>query len=40
MSAPEAGETEGEDDEASSEAVSAEEALEVLPDDDEFEAEF
>lgn len=37
MSAPKVGE---ENDKESSEAVSAEEALEMLPDEDEFEAEF
>jgi len=40
MSAPTAGEAGDEDGTESPEAVSAEEALEMLPDEDEFEAEF
>ncbi|WP_283102408.1 hypothetical protein [Haloplanus halobius] len=40
MSAPTAGEAGDEADKESPEAVSPEEALEMLPDEDEFEAEF
>ena len=40
MSAPTTGEAGDEDGKESPEAVSAEEALEMLPDEDEFEAEF
>jgi hypothetical protein len=40
MSAPTAGEAGDEADNESLEAVSPEEALEMLPDEDEFEAEF
>ena len=40
MSAPTAGEAGDEDGNGSPEAVSAEEALEMLPDEDEFKAEF
>lgn len=40
MSAPTVEEGEDEDGNESPEAVSAEEALEMLPDEDEFEAEF
>ncbi|SFH45036.1 hypothetical protein SAMN04488066_104145 [Halorubrum aquaticum] len=40
MSAPKVGENGDEDSDESSEAVSAEEALDMLPDKEEFESEF